>query len=64
MAEIKYIICDRCKRKISDEDYYKLELSQIPKIKEITCMFDFDICEDCRKKFYEFLKEGKADENA
>lgn len=62
MDEIKYIICDRCKRKISDEDYYKLKLSQIPKITQITCMFDFDICEDCRIKFYEFLKECKADE--
>ena len=56
MAEIKYIICDRCKQKISDEDYYKFKECQILKKPEVTCLIEFDICEDCRKKFYEFLR--------
>ena len=63
MAKIEYIICDRCKRKIIDEDYYKLKVSQVPNKPQITCLIEFDICEDCRKKFYEFLREGKTNDN-
>lgn len=61
MAKIEYIICDRCKRKIDYEDFYELKMCEVPKEPEVTGVIKFDICEDYRKKFYEFLKEGKVD---
>ena len=61
MSKIEYIICDRCKQKIENEDYYKLDFSLIPKKPEVTCAIPtLDICVDCYKKIYEFIRDGES----